>query len=126
MTAACLSSLAPCPDGFLCADRPPPLLLFAALRSFLFSGDDAAEDERLVDEEEFDEEEDDDRLDADEELDVPDELEPLELDRDVRLRFVFDGDSFGFFMVSVSTVIFECADANGERAEVHTDRIYLV
>ena len=83
------------------------------MRAFRFSGDDAADDERLLDEDEFDDDDDDERLDADEELDVPDELEPLELERDVRLRFVFDGDSFGFFMVSVSTVIFECADTNG-------------
>jgi hypothetical protein len=85
------------------------LLLFAALadvRSLFFPCGDAADDERLVDEDELDDDDDDERLEADEELVVPDELEPLELERDARLRFVFDGESLvGFLIVSVSTVI---------------------
>ena len=68
--------------------------------------DDAADDERLVDDDEFDDDDEDERLVADDELVVPDELEPLELERDARLRFVFDGESLvGFLIVSVSTVI---------------------
>jgi hypothetical protein len=81
------------------------LLLVAFADALFFSGDDAADDERLVDEEELDDDDDDERLEADEEL-VPDELEPLELERDARLRFVFDGESLAFLIVSVSTVIF--------------------
>lgn len=85
------------------------LLLFVLVlpdeRSAFFSGDEAADDERLLDEDEFEDDEDDERLEADDELVVPDELEPLELERDARLRLVFDGDSLGFFIVSVSTVI---------------------
>ena len=101
-----LSSVEGCSKDFLFE----ALLLFVAFadeRSFFLSGDEAADDERLVDEEEFEEDEEDERLDADEELVVPDELEPLELERDARLRFVFDGDSLGFFTVSVSTVILQ-------------------
>lgn len=74
-------------------------------RAFFFSGEDAADDERLDDEEEFDDEEDDERLLADDELVEPEELEPLELERDARLRLGFEDDSFEFLIVSVSTVI---------------------
>ena len=76
-------------------------------RSFFFSGEDAADDERLLDPDELDDDEDEERLEADEELVLPDELEPLELERDARLRLVFDGDSLEFFIVSVSTVILQ-------------------
>lgn len=84
--------------------------MFVALpdpRSVFFSGDDAADDERLLDPDELDDEDEDERLEADEELVEPDELEPLELERDARLRLVFDGDSLEFFIVSVSTVILQ-------------------
>ena len=90
-------------------------------RSFFFSGEDAADDERLLDPDELDDDEDEERLEADEELVLPDELEPLELERDARLRLVFDGDSLEFFIVSVSTVILQkiakndCSNDNKNR-----------
>ena len=83
-------------------------MLFVAFADApFFSGDESADDERLLDVDELDDDDDDERLEADEELVEPDELEPLELerDRDERLRFVFDGESLGFLIVSVSTVI---------------------
>ena len=90
-------------DDFL----PGALLLLGLAEpwSFFFSGDDVADDERLLDDDEFEDDDEVERLDADEELVEPDELEPLELERDARLRFIFDGDSRAFLTVSVSTVI---------------------